>query len=211
MRDVVQGPGAAARSAGTAAENAQLDARLELAAKKAALRGLEAQANAPVQPGDLARIVTPVAPAVPLLPGERRTTIMVEKDGKTTILENPTAEQLRAVGIGSTEVRSWRPEWQQVAIVGSLVFGVIAVLYLLLAPRRRFLWTDDDPSTPAADTSALDRRMTRLENAIDTVAMEVERVSESQRYVSRLLSEGAAQPVAQGVPGERVAQMNGES
>jgi len=36
------------------------------------------------------------------------------------------------------------------------------------------------------------QRMERLEQAVDAIAIEIERVSEGQRYVTRLLTEGAA-------------------
>lgn len=191
MPDLVQGPGAARQNAGTAAENAQLDAQLELAAKKAALRSLEAADGAPAPP-----------PA-PLEAGGRRSTVTIEQNGKTTVFENPTAQQLSQVGIGSTSPPV--DGWQLVAMTGSVMFGIVAVVYLLLGSRRRASIREGAGSTPE-----LTDRMSRIENAIETVAVEVERVSESQRYMSRMLSEGAAQPVAQGAQGERVARMNGE-
>lgn len=197
MPDLVQGPGAARQNAGTAAENAQLDAQLELAAKKAALRSLEAQPGVPSADGE------PAPPPAPLEPGGRRSTVTIEQNGKTTVFENPTAQQLSQVGIGSTSPPV--DGWQLVAMTGSVMFGIVAVVYLLLGNRRRANIREGAGSTPE-----LTDRMSRIENAIETVAVEVERVSESQRYLSRMLSEGAAQPVAQGAQGERVARMNGE-
>jgi hypothetical protein len=38
-------------------------------------------------------------------------------------------------------------------------------------------------------------RMARIENAIESVAVEVERISEAQRFTARLLTDGPAQPV----------------
>jgi hypothetical protein len=51
---------------------------------------------------------------------------------------------------------------------------------------------------PALDSIA--NRMERLENAIDAVAVEVERISEGQRFVTRLLGEGQnpAEPIRVG-------------
>ena len=37
-------------------------------------------------------------------------------------------------------------------------------------------------------------RMTRMENAIDSVAVEVERISESQRFTTKLFAERSAAP-----------------
>lgn len=44
----------------------------------------------------------------------------------------------------------------------------------------------------------LDQRLERIEQAVDAIAVEVERLSEGQRFATRLLSEGSAQkePIA---------------
>ena len=42
----------------------------------------------------------------------------------------------------------------------------------------------------------MDERMSRLEQAMDAVAVEVERVGEGQRYVTRVLGAGAAELLA---------------
>jgi hypothetical protein len=43
------------------------------------------------------------------------------------------------------------------------------------------------PSAPRLD--AIDDRLTSLQNAVDAIALEVERVSEGQRFTTRLLAE----------------------
>ena len=53
----------------------------------------------------------------------------------------------------------------------------------------------------AAFPSAVADRIARIENAVDTIALEVERISEGQRFVTKLMSEthqlgaGAAEPI----------------
>lgn len=202
MGDIAQGPGRAAQSAGTAAENAQLDAQLELAAKQAALRSLQAQAGGPPVEG---------VPGASRRPSGPRNTVIIEQDGKKTVLENPTPQQLAQAGIGTAVpgARSDRPDvsgWQLVALTGSIVFGIVAVLYLFLAPRRQFLWGTPQAQGPNDEFA---NRMARIENAIESVAVEVERISESQRFASRVLSEGPAMPVADAAQRERVMQKNG--
>lgn len=62
----------------------------------------------------------------------------------------------------------------------------------------------------AAFPSAVADRIARIENAVDTIALEVERISEGQRFVTRLMSDpqqlgaGAAEPVVMPL-GERAA------
>lgn len=60
--------------------------------------------------------------------------------------------------------------------VGTLAFGFAAKLL-----RR----VGTQPPMPRVD----DLRMERLEQAVDAIAIEVERISESQRFISRLMSE----------------------
>jgi FtsZ-binding cell division protein ZapB len=78
-----------------------------------------------------------------------------------------------------------------VAIVFILFVLFPLVLTIGRALRRRPTVTRPDP---AARESA--ERLARLEQAVDAIAVEVERVSEGQRFVTRLLSEsrGAAGP-----------------
>jgi len=198
MPELAQGPGRAAQSAGTAAENAQLDARLELAAKKAALRSLEAQTGGPPAVG---------IPAAPAVPGELRGTVTIEQDGKTTVLENPTAEQLRWVGIALPSSSPGVNGWQAVGLTGAVMWGIVAIVWMVLSHRRRVLGVGNTPKG-APD---MDGRMARIENAIESVAVEVERISEGQRFTSRILSEGAAVPVGMPLRGEAVPRHNGES
>jgi len=196
MPELAQGPGRAAQSAGTAAENAQLDARLELAAKKAALRSLEAQTGGPPAEG---------VPAPPAPPRAARNTIVIERDGQKTVLENPTPEQLAQIGIAPPSSGPGVSGWQLVALTGSVVFGIVAVLVLIRAPRLRAVWRSTTP-----DSGAMNDRMARIENAIESVAVEVERIGESQRFASRVLAERPAMPVAAAAQGERVIRNDGE-
>jgi hypothetical protein len=47
---------------------------------------------------------------------------------------------------------------------------------------------------PLPAAKADDQRMARLEQAVDTIAVEVERISESQRFISRLMDERSKEP-----------------
>lgn len=44
---------------------------------------------------------------------------------------------------------------------------------------------------PPADTRAIDDRLTRMEQSIEAIAVEMERVGEGQRFVTKLLAERA--------------------
>jgi hypothetical protein len=83
---------------------------------------------------------------------------------------------------------------QGIFLGGAGVFFGMTVL--LLAGRwfwKRFI-RDDVPSTralPAADSE----RLQRLEHGMEAIAIEVERISEGQRFVTKLLSESKAESV----------------
>lgn len=87
--------------------------------------------------------------------------------------------------------------------------GFVLALVLLvpssIAMARRIWRRGSRASAPAELSPEIDERLTRLEQAMDAVAVEVERVGEGQRYVTRMLGAGSAQPLAQ-----RVAEQLGE-
>jgi hypothetical protein len=85
-----------------------------------------------------------------------------------------------------------------VAILSVFVFAPIALTL------SRYIWKRSIPAqrAPVADV-ATQQRLDQLQQCVDTIAIEVERISENQRFVTRLLSErsvgaGAAEPVPVG-------------
>ncbi|MHB0962948.1 MAG: hypothetical protein ACYC5V_07065 [Gemmatimonadaceae bacterium] len=83
---------------------------------------------------------------------------------------------------------------------GIAVAFILAVLFpLTVAFAIRMLRRG--ARAAAAFPSAVADRIARIENAVDTIALEVERISEGQRFVTRLMSEthqlgaGAAEPI----------------
>ncbi len=73
--------------------------------------------------------------------------------------------------------------------VVSIVLGVPLVRARIRRMERQGL--------PGGDPHA-DERMARIEAAVEAIAIEVERISEGQRFTTKLLSERAALPVAPG-------------
>ena len=195
MRSTIsQRPEQAPRAATTtrAAENAELDARLEIAAKKEALRSMEAQAGGPASATDVPAIAGAPMPPVP----SRSRTITIEKDGKTIVLENPSPEQLRQVGVGGMPA----PEPGMIAALTVSTLGaIVLIVWMVLNYLKRGRGAGAATGRNDAELAA---HMARIENAIESVAVEVERISEGQRFTSRLLSEGAAAPVNAGAHGE---------
>jgi hypothetical protein len=58
-----------------------------------------------------------------------------------------------------------------------------------IALGTRVLWNMGSRRKPTGATHGNDDRMQRLETAVDTIAIEVERISESQRFMVGLMSE----------------------
>lgn len=69
----------------------------------------------------------------------------------------------------------------------AMVF-MIFVLAPIAFTVARLLWKRATSAPPKLDTETQER-MRRLESAVDAVAIEVERISEGQRFVTKLLSE----------------------
>jgi archaellum component FlaC len=75
----------------------------------------------------------------------------------------------------------------------SIVFTV-AVLGPIAIGMARMMWKRSNrPVLPAGFTETA-QRLERLEQSVDTIAIEIERVSEGQRFVTKLLSEGQHEP-----------------
>jgi hypothetical protein len=119
-------------------------------------------------------------------------------------LHKSDAEVAAAAGIPGATGREPRPDNggppEEMLIVGT-VFSGIALVIISVAYARR-LWKGTTKAVSQVP-AALEARLTRFEQSIDAVAIEIERVSEGQRFLTKVLSDenpraigaGAAQPV----------------
>lgn len=73
-------------------------------------------------------------------------------------------------------------------IVAGIIGITISVSMIAMAAARIFS-SRRAKNLPDASLARIDERLERMELAIDAMATEVERVSEGQRFTSRLLSE----------------------
>jgi hypothetical protein len=83
-------------------------------------------------------------------------------------------------------------------ITGITIVGTIFVLFPLAIALARNIWRRGSRVTPAPASAESTQRMERLEQAVDAIAIEVERISEGQRFVTRLLTEGSAPALSVG-------------
>jgi len=80
------------------------------------------------------------------------------------------------------------------AIVAVSLFGALASLaFSINAIARAWVARGRDEARLATGTATplVDARLARLEQAVDAIALEVERMSEGQRFTTRLLTEQA--------------------
>ncbi|HNV76350.1 MAG: hypothetical protein IPF87_02075 [Gemmatimonadetes bacterium] len=90
------------------------------------------------------------------------------------------------------------------AMTAILTGGGITVT--LIVSVLRYLSSKREPSAlGSGQLGQLDDRLARMEQAIDSMAIEVERISEGQRFTARLLAERPAER-----PVERLAQRPAE-
>ncbi len=84
---------------------------------------------------------------------------------------------------------------------------MLVVMMPLAVAWARLIWRRSS-RTPSVTSSESDARLARLETAVDTIAIEMERVSEGQRFVTRLLSDArtAADPLA--IPTRETAELS---
>lgn len=82
-----------------------------------------------------------------------------------------------------------------VAFFLSVSFAVVGVSFARALSRRY------ESRRSGFDSADVVARLERMEQAIDAIAVEVERISEAQRFTTRLLSEKAGAPGLP--PGER--------
>jgi hypothetical protein len=75
------------------------------------------------------------------------------------------------------------------AIIATMVIGMpslVVVVWMLLRHREKMVTRETLPQPSAAGIEA---RLERLEDAIDGIAIEMERLGEGQRFTAKLLAE----------------------
>ena len=103
-------------------------------------------------------------------------------------MEERQSEAVVVVSAGTLSRRYWGV--MLAAGIVAIIFGTISgVLYPLVRAWARRL---DGRGAAALPSREVEERLERIERAVDTIALEVERVSEGQRFVTKLLADKAA-------------------
>ena len=90
------------------------------------------------------------------------------------------------------QVGGFRNMSDEVQAVMGLSFGFFVLLPIAIVFVRR-MWNRGRPAVTAGSAEQ-DARMERMEQALDAVALEIERVGESQRFQSKVLAEANLMP-----------------
>ena len=86
-------------------------------------------------------------------------------------------------------------EEEVIVVIAGLMTSVVIILGIpLVVVYARKIWKRDSAaSSPTSHQT--DQRLERMEHAIDAIAVEVERLSEGQRFVTKLLSDRSQERV----------------
>jgi hypothetical protein len=85
-----------------------------------------------------------------------------------------------------------------IAGMATAVLLVLGIPFVRALTRR---W-DRDAAQPKVPPEVV-ARLERIEQAVDAVAIEVERISEGQRFTTKLLSDRTANPPSHAAPAQR--------
>jgi hypothetical protein len=183
---------------------------------------MSADQQAPAQPP------APALPPLPRLDGLTQPQVeQIQRDAQRTAQEEmaKAVEQLRRAQQDLARQRIGRdgriviaprdggfqfpPPPQDVIPEGAIILGIgffaaCVVTIVGLPIARAFARRMDRKAVAAPAEAETHDRLERIEQAVDTIALEVERISEGQRYTSQIMSElralPAPNPLANGSP-----------
>jgi hypothetical protein len=167
----------AAQQARNAAENARDIARAEREAAQAKRDAARADREAQQEQGGGTGTVT------------------ITKDGVTTVLTDASPEAIAtALGMPNPRDGDRSNDQNDVPLMGIFMTAVVVIVAMVLRYRGRTRGASATVALPAD----LTERLSRMEAGIDATAVEVERISEGQRFTTRLLSERPVEEVRRG-------------
>jgi hypothetical protein len=118
------------------------------------------------------------------------------KDGKTITINDASPEAIMNA-LGVAPPNEFHEPDPGPYIVGGISI-ISAAIVLLVALTQRYRIKMRGGAAPAALSADVTQRLTRMEAGIEAVAVEVERISEGQRFTTRLLSDRERMEVPRG-------------
>jgi hypothetical protein len=139
-------------------------------------QSVRAQVDASVQDG---------ADVAPVISAGPHNIVIHGPDGKETVVSVPSYDAKHLIP-------------QQAVDISVAFFMMVAAIIIGLPVARAFARRMDRSASRSAITPEISTQLTQLNQAVDAIALEVERISEGQRYATKLLSE-RHDPARQGV------------
>jgi hypothetical protein len=119
-----------------------------------------------------------------------------------------TGQQLTSASAGIIATTSEAPFFAGMSNRQTTALSVLSIIFVLfpisIGIGRAIFKRAGKPGPPPAVFAQTAERLERLEGSVDAIALEIERISEGQRFVTKLLSEGQALPKL--VSGQRTAE-----
>jgi hypothetical protein len=85
--------------------------------------------------------------------------------------------------------------WTEDVIVPLGFFGTVIILSIGIPLVRALARKWERQPTRLPMPAEVEQRLARIEHAVDAIAIEVERISEGQRFTTKLFADRAAEPV----------------
>ena len=115
--------------------------------------------------------------------------VQLETDIAVTGRQLTTGQTL---GESTTEVPVVPFDLSSDQVTGISIVFILAVMMPMAIASARRIWRRAPSPVNSAEIRDISVKLEGLQQAMDTVAIEVERVSEGQRFVTRLMTEGPA-------------------
>ena len=119
-----------------------------------------------------------------------------------------TGQQLTSPAAGLLATTATQPAFAGLGQRDVMTLSVLSILFIffpLAFGAARAMWKRSSRPGPApAVFTETAQRLERLEASVDAIAIEIERISEGQRFVTKLLSEGQPAPMLSA--GQRTAE-----
>jgi hypothetical protein len=123
-----------------------------------------------------------------------RPNIVIMQDGKPVDLGAISPQTWEQLGAPPQLPNSGNDGAYAVGVTGIIMSSIVAIVGIRTWFRAKVIRN----AAPAALSSDMEARMMRIEAAVESVAVEVERISEGQRFTTRVLTERAKSEVLRG-------------
>jgi hypothetical protein len=199
LRNAVEQARVAEQAARDAARQAQTEARI--ASEQARVEARAAAQEARAAAMQAARAQADVQ-GLPMPPAPQQVTV---RDGQV-IVRDANGNIIQEIhtpgqsGLPPGFPTDMPPRVQETIFMFFVTLAVIAVGIPLARAFGR--WVDRRGARPAALPADATARLQRIEEIVETMAVEVERISEGQRFTSRLMAEMRQLPQLEGVRAE---------